>query len=263
MTGNEIIKEARKYLGWNGKKFCNDYGMMFGNHWCCAFVWDIFRMAKASKLFYGGQKTAYVPTAQMWLAANCEHVSMKDAKPGDIIVFTWSGNGYNHEHGSRDHIGLIRKKGTASTAFTIEGNTGGTSPMNSKVMERERALQFVFGIYRPKYETKKAVQSDDKKKTGNQSSGKKKTAEQTKNKAEQSAKKGETVRIDAEYIVVSKIGMNIRKKPDKSSKRLGGVGYGRKLKATKKKDDWVYVKYGKIKGWMKTRSGSVTYLRKI
>lgn len=151
MTGSEIIKEAKKYLGQNGKKFCSDYGLPWGEHWCCAFVWDIFRMSDASKLFYGGQKTAYVPTATVWMQANLEHVSMTEARAGDIVVFTWSKNGYNKERGSRDHIGFIRKAGNQNACYTIEGNTGSNSPKTTTVMERTRASKYIYGIYRPKY----------------------------------------------------------------------------------------------------------------
>ena len=254
MTGKKIIETAYKYIGCIGKKFCYDYGMAFGNHWCCAFVWDIFRMAKASILFYAGQKTAYVPTAQMWLAANCEHVSMKEARAGDIVVFTWSGNGYNQERGSRDHIGFIRKAGTSSVAYTLEGNTGGTSPMNSKVMERERSVQFIYGIYRPKYEVKKAAKQHPKK-GGSQASA---------TPAKKVVKKQDKpVRISAKYRIVSKIGMNVRKSYDKNSRRVGGIRYGKTVHATKKYGDWIYIKYGKIRGWIKTRSGSNVYMKKL
>ena len=151
VTGDKIVSKALKYLGNGGSKFWKDYGLPVGTSWCCAFVWDIFRLCKASKLFYGGNKTAYVPTAQQWLKKNCKHVKMTDARPGDVVIFTWTGNGYNSERGSRDHIGFIRSKGTSNTAYTIEGNTSG-----SKVAKRSRAACYIYGIYRPNYPKKKA-----------------------------------------------------------------------------------------------------------
>lgn len=250
MNGIELVWTAKKYLGQNGEKFCRDYGIPFGSHWCCAFVWDIFRISGASRLFYSGQRTAYVPTAQMWFAANCEHVSMANARAGDIVVFTWSGNGYNHEHGSRDHIGFIRKAGTTSTAYTLEGNTGGTNPMTSKVMERERSAQFIFGIYRPNYAEKNVDIKPDKPNTNNQPSAQKKTAKKQNN----------TVRIDARYKIISRIGMNIRKQPSVTSKRVGGIGYGKTVRASRKRGDWIYIKYGKAHGWIKA---STSYCKKI
>lgn len=155
MTGETIIKEAKKWLGYNGKKFCADYGMPFGQDWCCAYVWDVFRMAGASKLFCGGMKTAYVPTVQEWCALNLKRVSLAKAKAGDIIIMTWGG-------GRRDHIGLITKKGTKDAAYTIEGNTGNAINTKTKVMERVRPKSQVYAIYRPKYEENKMTKGSAK-----------------------------------------------------------------------------------------------------
>lgn len=152
MTGKEIIAEATKYIGDNGRKFCKDAGILWGSHWCCAFVWDIYRMKDASKLFCGGKKVLYVPTAQQWLKANCKKVSLTEAEAGDIVIFTWSGTGYNREVGSRDHIGFVRSKGTKDTVYTLEGNTGADDPTLTKVMRRNRPAKYIFGIYRPNYD---------------------------------------------------------------------------------------------------------------
>ena len=257
MTGNKIIEIARKYLGNNGKKFCADYGIPWGSHWCCAFVWDIFRIAGASPLFYGGQRTAYVPTAQMWLHANCEHVKMSNARAGDIVVFTWNGDGYNQERGSRDHIGFVRKAGTSYTVYTLEGNTGASMPTASTVMERTRDARYIFAIYRPNYKAQKAVLSGSKKKANNGSGKAKKTVEQSKKQVEQIKK------ISATYKVESRVGMNIRKSPTTASRRVGGIGYGRRFRATKKKGDWIFGRYGKTRGWIRTKAGSAVYMRKL
>ena len=152
MKGETIIQEAEKYLGYNGRKFCEDYPLPFGSHWCCAFVWDIFRMAGASDLFFDGKKVAYVPTATVWMQANYKKVSLKDARAGDVVVFTWSGNGYNKETGSRDHIGFVYQKGTEAKVFSIEGNTGAASPTKTTVMRRIREARYIYGIYRPSYD---------------------------------------------------------------------------------------------------------------
>ena len=146
VTGQKVVDVASKYVGYSGKKFWKDYGAAKGVAWCCIALWDFMRMAGASKYFFGGKKTAYVPTAQEWLAKNCAHVKMADAKAGDVVVFTWDGNGYNSERGSRDHIGLIRKAGTSKTLYSIEGNTSG-----GKVDKRTRNVRNVYGIYRPNY----------------------------------------------------------------------------------------------------------------
>ena len=71
-----ILKKAKSYIGTkekpansNNVKFNTDY---YGHSvkgssypWCCAFVWDIFRMCNASDLFFGGKKTAYCPDVEI------------------------------------------------------------------------------------------------------------------------------------------------------------------------------------------------------
>lgn len=166
MDGKKIVSTAKQYIGYTGRKFCEDYGLPWGSDWCCAYVWDIFRIAGASSLFYGGQKTAYVPTATVWLQANCKHITMAKAKPGDIVVMTWSGKGYNKERGSRNHIGIIRKSGTQNVAYTIEGNTGSTDATKTKVMERERASRYIYGIYRPNYSNQYVIKFAGRKGEG-------------------------------------------------------------------------------------------------
>lgn len=233
MNGSKITATALKHLGEDGRATCTAYGLPFGSHWCCAFVWRVFNEAGASKLFYGGQKTAYVPTAQAWLHANCKHVKMSQAKPGDIVVFTWSGGGYNGEHGSRDHIGIIRAKGTATVCYTVEGNTGGSAPTNSHVMKRTRPVQYIFAIYRPNYPKDNTA-------------------------GEPAKKKDEVIVHKAKYEVVSKIGSNIRKGHNVNTKKIGAVPCGTIVKTTHKYKDWVKCR----KGWICIKDKNGTYLKK-
>lgn len=146
VKGSAVIKKATALLGKTGTTVWNYYGLARGTAWCAAFVSYVMNKAGAKALFYGGKPVFYVPYAQQWLAKNCTHVKMADAKPGDIVVFTWDGIGNNSEKGSRDHIGFIRKAGTSKIAYTIEGNTDG-----GKVANKTRALKWIYGIYRPKY----------------------------------------------------------------------------------------------------------------
>lgn len=148
VTGATVISKATAMLGKGGTTVWNYYGLAKGIAWCAAFVSYIMAKAGAKNLFYGGKSVFYVPYAQQWLKKNCTHVKMIDAKPGDIVVFTWDGIGNNSEKGSRDHIGFIRKAGTSKTAYTIEGNTNG-----GIVANKTRALKWIYGIYRPKYGT--------------------------------------------------------------------------------------------------------------
>ncbi len=148
-TGNQIVAEAKKFLGQGGSTFWKAYGMPAAD-WCAAFVWYVMKQAGASALYLDGQKSAWVPTVQEWLAKNCEKIPVKNAKPGDIVIFTWSGT-------SRDHIGFVVKKISDTVIQTIEGNTGSDSYNSSTVQVKERPASCVYGIYRPKYTEAKTV----------------------------------------------------------------------------------------------------------
>lgn len=148
-TGTQVITEAKKYLGEKGTKFWSAYGSG-PDDWCCMFVWYIMRQVGASNLFFGGKKTAWVPSAQEWLTNHCTRVSIKNAEAGDIVIFTWGG-------GSRDHIGFAIKPINSKRLQTIEGNTGSSVCTASTVQIRERTASVIYGIYRPKYAEDKKV----------------------------------------------------------------------------------------------------------
>lgn len=153
MTGAKLIKQASKYLGKGWSTFCKKYGYSYAVPWCCIWVWYVFLANKANKLFYAGKKVCNCRVAFMWCLANLPKIKMADARAGDIIFFTWTGKGNNSFNYSRsiDHIGFIRKQGTSSIAYTIEGNTNGAKPSISKVANRSRNKAYVLGIFRPKY----------------------------------------------------------------------------------------------------------------
>lgn len=144
MTGSQIITKAESYLSQNSSRFTKAYGVPASTSWCCIFVWYVFKACSCSKLFYGGSKCAYVPSAESWLRAHCKRISPTKAKPGDIIIFTWVGN-------RRDHIGFVEKKAVGGFIQTIEGNT--LSP--GRVAKRKRPVSTVYAIYRPNYTVEK------------------------------------------------------------------------------------------------------------
>ena len=152
MTGEKILKKAESYLGDHGLTFCKAYGYDHCVAWCCIWVWYVFKQAKASKLFYGGNKVQNVANADSWLRKNATWIKMKDAQPGDIVIFTWDGKGNNSRVGHRDHIGIVRKNGGSSKIYTIEGNVGSSSPSKSVVAYRTRTLSQVYAVYHLDYD---------------------------------------------------------------------------------------------------------------
>ena len=114
-----------------------------GYPWCCTFVWWLFRQAGASKLFFGGGKTAYCPTLLTYHKKQAVH---GDYQPGDVIFFNFSGKT------SAAHVGICETwDGTNMT--TIDGNTGSGNEANGgAVMRRTRNKKYIVGAYRPAYE---------------------------------------------------------------------------------------------------------------
>lgn len=243
-TSAAVYSEAKKWLGAKGDRFWKYFGSGKVD-WCCMFVTYCYHKA-AKKLL--PIKTAWVPTLQEYCAKTMKHVKMADAKPGDIVIFTWNGNGYNQapKGQPRNHVGLIRKRSYSDNKiYTIEGNVGSASPGSSHVENKTRAACYVHSIYRPKN------QPTSKKKT---STGEKKPAKTTSNKKDTGPKK-----IDAKYRVIEKDGMMVRKGPGTNFKAIGTVGVGKSFKATKKDGDWVYSP--SLKGWVCIKKGQKVYLK--
>lgn len=158
-TAKQVMTVAERYIGVteyppnsNKVMFNTDY---YGSAvsgadypWCCAFVWDVFRIAGASKLFYDGKKTAYCPTVANWGKSAHLTVPISQGRYGDIVLFDWDGDGV------ADHIGFIVKQYADGSYLTIEGNTAiGNDSNGGEVMYRTRYQYQICEIIRPKYST--------------------------------------------------------------------------------------------------------------
>lgn len=167
-TAKQIMEKATSYLGTkespansNNVIFNKDY---YGHEvsgssypWCCAFVWDIFRMCGASSIFYDGQKTAYCPTVRNWGVNKGLTVGKNDGQYGDIVIFDWNLDGIG------DHIGFIEKNLGSGKYQTIEGNTAiGNNSNGGEVMRRTRNVNQIQCIIRPKYDGVESKPVQDK-----------------------------------------------------------------------------------------------------
>lgn len=169
-TASTVMNLAAKYVGTkeypkdsNNVVFNTDY---YGHPvngsrypWCCTYVWDIYRMAKASKLFYDGQKVAYCPYVYNWGKRNKLNVPKSQGRYGDIVLFDWTGDG------EADHIGFIVKQYSDGSYLTIEGNTAiGNDSNGGEVMYRTRYQYQICMIIRPKYSEEDTVTYEEWKK---------------------------------------------------------------------------------------------------
>lgn len=155
-TAADVMKKASSYIG-TKESPANSNNVAFNTHyygravsgddypWCCVFVWDVFRMAGASDLFYGGRKTAYCPTYESWALSKGLSVGKGNGRYGDVATMDFG-------KGRASHIGFILAKLSDGTYQTIEGNTSVTSDDNGgAVMVRVRPQSVIRYIFRPQY----------------------------------------------------------------------------------------------------------------
>lgn len=129
--------------------------------WCCVFQWWLFQEAGAPDLFYGGCKTASCTTLYQYYRQCGQAVSTQEARPGDLIFFTFSEK--DKQQGIRNHVGICVDNETGYIT-TIDGNTGTTNEANGgAVMRRKRAWSYVTGVARPRYEEEQAMTVEEAK----------------------------------------------------------------------------------------------------
>lgn len=108
--------------------------------WCMTFVWWCFKQAGFNLLktaSCSNLTTAYKKAGQ-WV--------IKDFKPGDIVMFDFSG-----AKRITQHVGVVEKV-YPTYLVVIEGNTSLTNQDNGgAVMRRNRYLKYVTGACRPNY----------------------------------------------------------------------------------------------------------------
>lgn len=150
----KVLEEARRWIGTketpagsNNVVFNTDYyGRVVSGSaypWCCAFVWDVFRMAGLSELFYGGKKTAYCPTVESYYRSIGRFFDYPQV--GDLALFNWNGGRV------AQHIGIVESV-DGNNFVSIEGNTSVTSNDNGgSVMRRQRKVSQCTGFARPNY----------------------------------------------------------------------------------------------------------------
>lgn len=227
VTGKDIVAVAMKTLGQKGTQFWKDYGCAKGTAWCVIAVWDWFRMAGASNLFYGGKKVAYCPYELDWLRKNCKQVALKDAQQGDIVMFAWS-------KGAISHTGVAIKPLSSTVLQTIEGNTNSSNANTSVVAIRQRSINNIIGIFRPNY-SKSSGGGGDKP-----------------------APKPITSKT---FITLGRNGANVRSLPKVGSTIVGGIPYNKSFKVTEIKNGWAFAP--DYRGWVCIGQGSDYYLAEV
>jgi len=156
-AGVDIVNIAQKQVGfYGGTTDANPYGSWYGipnEPWCAMFVSWCFAQANASHLVAAQTPKgfSYCPTGLTWFQKNGQVVDKYSGLPGDIVFFSWSGNG------QADHVEIV-VAASKDGITTIGGNTGPEHMTNASqydghgVYLRHRAYLYVLAVVRPNYE---------------------------------------------------------------------------------------------------------------
>lgn len=135
-----------KYGRWYAKQTGNSYYGTNGVPYCAMFVSYILAMGGIKVAGFPGSYCPSILSAAR--KAGIVISNKKNAKPGDIVLFDWEGNG------NPDHVGFIEKN-CGSYAQTIEGNTSsgssGSQSNGGGVYRRTRSWGTIIAIIRPSY----------------------------------------------------------------------------------------------------------------
>ena len=141
-TNKEVLNIALRHVGQGGAKFRKFCGLPSNAAWCNAFVDYVANEGGVSSLYFNGKKETYCPHSIKWCQANLAQIPPFLAMPMDVIYFDWEKNGVPN------HIGIVRKRNTTASIYTLEGNTDG-----GKVAKKTRNVKYVQAIFRPHYKT--------------------------------------------------------------------------------------------------------------
>lgn len=152
MTAQTILDYARQYIGvtekYNNNVLFNTeyYGHSVNGSnyaWCVVFIWYVFKMAGASKLFYGGSKQNNCTKLMTYYKNKKQFYA--SPKVGDIAFYNFSSGK------TPTHVGIVSEV-HPTYIKAIEGNTSTADQTNGgMVMERKRSRSVCLGYARPAY----------------------------------------------------------------------------------------------------------------
>ena len=151
----EVLNEARKQIGFvEGANNENPYGSWYGlpnEPYCAMGVSWCFAQAGLSALVAAqtSKGFAYCPAGLSWFQRNKQIVGKYDGQPGDIVFFSWAGNGV------ADHVEIIEaasRDGITTIGFnTTDEHSGGNQANGGGCYRRHRSYLYVLAIARPNY----------------------------------------------------------------------------------------------------------------
>ena len=144
----ELLEIAKKQLGNGGAKY-RKYVKSAGNY-CDMFVfWLYDANGCGSLLKWTGKQRTYCPASIKWCRANLAQIPLYWALPCDPIYFDWEPNG------DPNHVGIVEQRKSATSIYTIEGNTSG-----GIVDDKTRNGKYIQGVFRTHFPPAKAYKCE-------------------------------------------------------------------------------------------------------
>ena len=153
----DVLNVARSQIGFvEGANNENPYGTWYGipNQPYCAMglSWCFAQVGLSALVAAQTPKGfSYCPAGLTWFQKKKQVVDKYSAQPGDIVFFSWSGNG------TADHVEIV--EGASKDGLTTVGwNTGpesytGNQANGDGCYRRHRPYLYVMAIVRPDYPT--------------------------------------------------------------------------------------------------------------
>ena len=154
-SGVDIVNIARTQIGFvEGPNNENMYGSWYGipnESYCAMGVSWVFAQANASHLVAAQtvKGFSYCPAGLTWFQKNKQVIGKYNALPGDLVFYSWSGNGV------ADHVEIVEaasKDGLTCIGFnTGPDKSTGNAANGDGVYRVHRPYLYVLGIVRPAY----------------------------------------------------------------------------------------------------------------
>lgn len=247
-------KEKHKYVR-SGKK---SWAVGFDCHWFTSHVYkdcgytDVYnRISKSGTPHFYKKPYDKTRLGVYKVIHRASGLKQSELLPGDIVCKPLS---FTTGYHSAIYVGDGRVAETTSNSGSRIGR------LTSKYVY---AFRIPDGSSDKKETVKKetAKKEPAKKETIKKEPVKKETTKKETTTKSSAKKKTETVKHEAKYKVLAKEGMNVRKSYSTSSKRIGGISYGKIFSVTKKHGNWVYS--SSKKGWVCIKGSKETYLKKV
>ena len=144
----ELLQIAKKQIGNGGSKYRKYAGC--GGNFCDMFVFWLYDANGCGTLLpWKGKQRTYCPSSIKWCQANLAQLPLYWGLPCDPIYFDWEPNG------NPNHVGIVEARKSATSIYTIEGNTSG-----GIVDDKTRNGQYIQGVFRTHFPPAKAYKCE-------------------------------------------------------------------------------------------------------